>query len=94
MTETIHTFLESCARLLQDHSCETAASEVLRARKHIPNVPLAPRMTPSENTRETTIEECAKRCDAVAEFIRSSGANANAAIHAAEQCAAEIRRLR
>ena len=42
MSETIHTFLESCARLLQDHSCEKASREVLAARKHIPNVPVSP----------------------------------------------------
>jgi hypothetical protein len=40
MTETTHTFLESAARLLQDHSCEKAASQVLRARPYVPNVPI------------------------------------------------------
>ena len=39
------------------------------------------------------VEECAKRCDAVAEFIRSANVNAKAAIHAAEQCAAEVRKV-
>lgn len=40
--ETTHTFLESCARMLQDHACEKAASEVLLARKHVPCVPIYP----------------------------------------------------
>lgn len=59
MTETTHSFLESAARLLQDHSCEKAASQVLRARPFVPNLPI------HEESNARRVKACLAMCEGV-----------------------------